>query len=135
MKLSCVTYSSFAAPGLQPDELEAILRVSQRNNARDGVTGMLMFNGAVFVQSIEGPAEAIERLVMRLGCDDRQCDIVICDERTLTQRIWPDWSMGYVQLDGGWLEGQHDIVDALAQPMPRKLHKILTSLANTLPFA
>ncbi|MEO5640306.1 MAG: BLUF domain-containing protein [Sphingomicrobium sp.] len=134
MELKVLTYSSFASPGLQPVELEQILAVSQRNNARDAITGLLMFNGAAFVQTIEGPAAAIDRLVMAIANDSRHCQMEICDERDATKRIFPDWVMGYVRMDGGWLEGQYDIADALGRDMPDEVRDVLMSMATTLPF-
>ena len=135
MGLRAVTYSSFASAGLQPGDIEAILRVSARSNARDAITGVLMFNGAMFVQTIEGDEEGVERLLARLHADRRHCEIAIRDDRRLARRIFPDWTMGYVRLDGGWLEGQHEILDALSREMPDAVRDILTELATTLPFA
>lgn len=133
--MKCVTYSSYAAAGLQPAELEAILKVSGHNNARDALTGVLMFNGAIFVQSVEGPKASVDRLMARLADDPRHCQIDIHDDRSIPKRIFADWTMGYVKLDGGWLEGQVDVIEALSQDMPKRVREILHSLATTLPFA
>lgn len=132
--MKCVTYSSYATAGVQPSDLEAILATSQRNNARDGLTGVLMFNGAIFVQTIEGPAAVVDGLMARIGDDQRHCEIEVRDSRTIRRRIFPDWSMGYVRLDGGWLQGQYHVIDALSRTMPRPVRQILNSLATTLPF-
>lgn len=133
--MKCVTYSSYAAAGLQPAELEAILKVSGHNNARDALTGVLMFNGAIFVRSVEGPKASVDRLMARLADDPRHCQIDIHDDRSIPKRIFADWTMGYVKLDGGWLEGQVDVIEALSQDMPKRVREILHSLATTLPFA
>lgn len=130
-----MTYSSYATAGLQPSELEAILKVSEHNNARDGLTGVLMFNGAIFVQSVEAPKASVDQLMARLAADPRHCQIDIHDDRAISKRIFADWSMGYVKLDGGWLEGQVDVIEALSQDMPKRMRVILHSLATTLPFA
>lgn len=133
--MKCVTYSSYATAGLQPTDLDAILKVSGHNNALDAVTGVLMFNGAIFVQAVEGPTASVDRLMARLAIDRRHCQIVIHDDRSISKRIFADWSMGYVKLDGGWLEGQYDVIEALSQDMPKRMREILHSLATTLPFA
>ena len=134
MNIKVATYSSFASPGLQPTELEQILGASHRNNAREAITGVLMFNGAAFVQTIEGPPGHIDALLMRLASDSRHCQMEVIDERMLGRRIFPDWSMGYVRMDGGWLEGQYEVTDALARDMPRPIRDVLMSMATTLPF-
>lgn len=134
MRMKLLTYSSFASPGIQPGEVEQILAKSRANNARDAVTGLLMFNGAAFVQAIEGPVAAVDHLYMRLVNDHRHCQISRHDDLALERRIFDEWTMGYVQINGGWLEGQYDVADALAREMPDSVRKLLMSMANTLPF-
>lgn len=134
MDIKATTYSSFSSPGLQPVELEQILGASRRNNVRDSITGVLMFNGAAFVQTVEGPPAEIDALIMRIATDPRHCQMEIRDEQMLSKRIFPDWVMGYVRMDGGWLEGQYDIADALARDMPSEVRAVLMSMATTLPF-
>ena len=60
--------------------------------------------------------------------------LAFSDERMLARRIFPDWSMGYVRIDGGWLEGQYEVADALARDMPKPIRDVLMSMATTLPF-
>jgi hypothetical protein len=134
MRIKLLTYSSFASPGIQPGEVEQILVASRANNARDAVTGLLMFNGAAFVQAIEGPVAAIDHLYMRLVNDPRHCQISLHDDLSLERRVFDEWTMGYVQINGGWLEGQYDVADALAREMPASVRELLMSMANTLPF-
>jgi hypothetical protein len=134
MRMKLLTYSSFASPGIQPAEIEQILTVSRANNARDAVTGLLMFNGAAFVQAIEGPVAAVDRLYVRLLDDRRHCEISLHDDLPLSRRAFGEWTMGYVQINGGWLEGQYDVADALARDMPASVRELLMSMANTLPF-
>lgn len=133
-RLVAITYSSFAAPGLQQREVEAILDESRRNNGRDSITGLLLFNGAMFVQTIEGPRPAMQGLMGRLATDPRHCQMTVRDERPLDRRIFADWAMGFVSLHSGRVEGQRDVVEALARPMPAAIHDLLLSLATTLPF-
>lgn len=134
MQLKAVTFSSFAVPGVQSDEIEDLRGVSQRNNARDFITGVLMFNGAAFVHAIEGPVGAVDGLVMRIASDRRHCEMEIRDERLLSKRIFSAWTMGYVRTDGGWLEGQYAIAEALGRDMPDPIRELLMSMATTLPF-
>ncbi|MEO7786330.1 MAG: BLUF domain-containing protein [Sphingomicrobium sp.] len=134
MDFKVVTYSSFASPGLQPGELEDILAVSRRNNAREAISGVLMFNGAAFIQTIEGAPATVDALIMNIASDRRHCQMDVFDDRFLAKRIFPDWTMGYVRLDGGWLEGQYDVADALARDMPGPIRDGLMSMATTLPF-
>jgi hypothetical protein len=73
--------------------ISELLGVSQRNNVRDGLTGALAVNDGWFLQVIEGPAAALDRLLRRLAGDPRHADVEILSRRPVTARLFPDWSM------------------------------------------
>ena len=73
--------------------ISELLGVSQRNNARDGLTGALAINDGWFLQVIEGPAPAIDALLRRLGTDPRHADLEVLSRRPVSGRLFPDWSM------------------------------------------
>lgn len=94
-----IHYISEFAESLTPDDVEEITRVSAANNARDGVTGMLMASGRLFFQLIEGPDAAVEALYGRILEDRRHRNVMVLgDERGDLQRRCPDWSMRKVDL-------------------------------------
>ena len=70
-----------------------LLGVSQRNNARDGLTGALAVNDGWFLQVIEGPAPAIDGLLRRLAADTRHADVEVLSRRPVSGRLFRDWSM------------------------------------------
>lgn len=76
-------------------DVPAILAVSRRNNARIGVTGVLLFDGRRFLQTIEGEPAVIDALIDRLKQDDRHRAIVVLSRREITVRSFADWSMAY----------------------------------------
>ena len=73
--------------------MATLLAESQRNNARDGVTGALAAHAGRFIQVIEGPAGVLDGLLRRLGLDPRHRDIVILDRRSIAERRFEDWAM------------------------------------------
>jgi len=77
-------------------EFDRILNVSRINNARDDVTGALMFNNGVFGQVLEGPSVAVEDTFERIQMDDRHNDITLLDVSPVTERGFSGWSMGFV---------------------------------------
>ena len=77
-------------------ELVRILDASQRNNQRDEITGLLTFSGEVFVQFLEGPPEALRRLMTRLRGDPRHHNILVLSEGTEHERLLPGWDMELV---------------------------------------
>ncbi len=74
--------------------LHDLLTVSQRNNARDGITGYLLFDRTHFVQILEGGAAAVEQTFGRIAGDRRHHEIAVLVRRQTEARAFPDWSMG-----------------------------------------
>lgn len=70
-----------------------ILGQSQRNNARDGLTGALAVNDGWFLQVVEGPGPALDDLLRRLAADPRHADAEILSRRPVSGRLFRDWSM------------------------------------------
>ena len=73
--------------------ISELLGVSQRNNAREGLTGALAVNDGWFLQVIEGPGAALDRLLRRLADDPRHADVEVLSRRSVSARLFPDWSM------------------------------------------
>jgi hypothetical protein len=86
-------YVSEAAPGVGPEDVRAILESSQRNNPPAGITGLLCFCGDRFFQVLEGPAEAIHRLLGRLREDRRHRNLFVVHESPIARREFGAWSM------------------------------------------
>ena len=75
--------------------IRSILSVSRRNNARDGITGGLLFSSGCFAQVLEGPPDAIERTFERIQCDERHSEVTVLEAGTIETRDFPTWSMAY----------------------------------------
>jgi len=79
-----------------------ILDASQRNNARVGVTGALMFNAGAFAQVLEGPQQGVESTFERIQCDPRHGDVTVLQCGSAESRSFTNWSMAFVgQSDAG----------------------------------
>lgn len=91
-----LTYASRVSPDVSPTALRDILATSQRNNERDGITGALVFTGAVFLQCLEGDRAMVNRTYHRIVPDDRHREPQILSFEEITQRDFSDWSMGYL---------------------------------------
>ena len=80
-------------------EIAAILARARRNNARNGITGALLFSAGFFAQVLEGPLAAIERVFERIQCDPRHGEVTILQAGPIERRVFPDWSMGFAGTD------------------------------------
>lgn len=86
-------------PDTYPAEIQGILATSRKNNARDGVTGGLLFSEGCFAQVLEGPLEMIEGAFERIQCDERHRRVTVLQSGSITARDFPDWSMAFTAAD------------------------------------
>jgi hypothetical protein len=138
MKLTSVTYTSLARLDLQETDLEDIHRIARDQNAIDGITGLLVFNGTHFLQIIEGSAEAIEDLIEKLRRDPRHTGFEIRDRRKVDARSFPDWSMEMVRVKASYFEARDTIEDRIPDSVPEAIKARLfrmTELISTIDFA
>ena len=71
----------------------AILATSRRNNARDGLTGLLYTNGKRFLQVLEGDPANVERALARIDADPRHRAMVVLSSRDVSAREFGAWAM------------------------------------------
>jgi hypothetical protein len=73
--------------------LAGILLEARRNNLRDDITGALICRHDLYLQLIEGPADAIDALYGRIVADDRHVDVRLLLMGDVTERMFPTWAM------------------------------------------
>ena len=73
--------------------LDAIFRVSVRNNRRDGITGCLALPDGHFVQVLEGRKDRVDRLMERIRADDRHEDVTVLGEWPIRAPLFVGWAM------------------------------------------
>ena len=89
-------YISSATGSFGQVQLDQILARSRTNNAARGLTGMLLFHDGCFFQVLEGDADSVERTFATISRDARHGGVIILESRVITERGFPQWSMGYV---------------------------------------
>lgn len=107
-------YVSSAYGPVKSDDLSQILGQSRKNNEKDDITGLLVFNDGLFFQVLEGPEEAVKRCFNRIAKDERHGSIALCMESHVEARAFPNWSMGFKrpeELGEGGLSAVHSIAD------------------------
>jgi len=97
--LKQLMYSSSASPQFQPGDIGRILASCQRNNAILGITGLLIVKDNLFLQVLEGEAEAIQTVFHRIQTDSRHQDIIVINWEPIEKRVFPSWSMGFKDLN------------------------------------
>ena len=125
MQLKSLAYTSRARLDLADDDLHDIHREARRLNALDGISGILVFDGARFLQIVEGAPDAVDSLVERLRRDPRHSAFEVRDEREVAERSFPDWSMELVRVSAGYLAAR----DELGTSLPASVAPAVRDLA------
>ena len=99
MSLISIVYVSSARRLFSEAELNEILKRSRENNARDGITGLLLYSGGNFMQAIEGEAPAIEALKERISADPRHNRMTIVFREEIVGRRFGDWTMAFRRVE------------------------------------
>jgi hypothetical protein len=87
-------YASSAKRHLAPENLGAILAVARRNNARQGISGMLLYKDGSFIQLLEGDKPSLLGLFEIIKADPRHGAITVLDERKADVKAWPTGPWG-----------------------------------------
>ncbi len=92
-----LAYVSLSRLPLDETTLSDILEVSQRNNARDEITGILMYHDEIFFQVLEGDRSAVEKCYYEgISHDPRHKSLSLMWADGVESRTFSDWAMGYV---------------------------------------
>lgn len=92
-----LVYVSTTRRLMDEEELVAILEASRANNARDGLSGMLVYHDGSFLQILEGPTSLVEDAYRRIAQDDRHHGLIRLRRRSIGQRSFSEWSMGFAR--------------------------------------
>lgn len=116
------------------DEVNKIIEISKKNNADQGITGALLYNGGYFIQVLEGPDEAINKTLERIKQDSRHDSIRILSDHTFEKRRFSKWDMALAGFQDEFmpdLKVHFDSVEDLQVPDSGKAAlKVMTDLLD-----
>lgn len=94
-----IVYVSAATRQLSEEALAALLMQARANNARHGVTGVLLYNDGNFMQLLQGPEDAVRNIFAAIKADARHHMVISIVDETGLPREFADWSMACGRLD------------------------------------
>lgn len=77
-------------------EIADILCKCERNNTPAGITGILVHDRGRFIQLLEGPEAALDRLFAQIRSDKRHTSVTVLLREPCLDRLVPDWSMAFL---------------------------------------
>jgi hypothetical protein len=94
-----LVYVSSAVRPFSRVDLEDLLATSRDNNARAGITGMLLYKDGNFMQVLEGEEGPVRALYDKIGDDPRHRGKIVLRQGFTEERQFPGWSMGFRDLE------------------------------------
>jgi hypothetical protein len=91
-----ILYFSTARPSVSKDTVKQIAEQAKVKNHELGITGALAYNGRNFCQALEGGEAEVRGLIDEIRADERHSGFKILDEKQITERHFPDWTMELV---------------------------------------
>ena len=92
-------YASRAAAALTTAIVDSILEQSRKNNAPQGITGMLCFSEDIFLQALEGGRNEVCELFNTIVRDPRNVGVRILSYEEIAERRFGGWTMGQVNIN------------------------------------
>lgn len=77
--------------------LTDIIKAASLRNLQAGVTGVLCCADPYFIQVLEGPVGAVNRVLGRIARDPRHTDLTITSAGAAAVRLFPNWGMRLIQ--------------------------------------
>ena len=99
--------------------LVELLETARRANGERNLTGLLLYREGSFYQVLEGSEADVKRTFADIERDPRHQAVQILFDGATDVREFPDWQMGFMNLDGIEIEaltGFSDFLNRDAQP-------------------
>ncbi len=128
-------YISTLGEGVRADEVPRILEVARTINRRNGVTGLLLFNGQRFLQLLEGEERVVRATFARIAADPRHRGIALLGTTTSDRRAFADWDMAFEMLGDTGHAGASlvDQVAGMVAGAPDRIAREFLSYARLAP--
>ena len=113
MTINQLIYLSQATRKMSPDDLAAIQNTAKNNTGPLDVTGSLFYNGGWFLQVLEGPAAALDKLYKKIELDPRHKHSRILYNEPASFRTFARWNMNMTNLDNRQADKYDQLVEVL----------------------
>ena len=102
MGLQRFLYTSYARTSFTSADLAQLRLAAERENDRNDVTGLLVFDGARFAQLVEGPDAGLSIVIDRILADQRHGHVRTIAVGPVSERSFSGWALqtGWKQLKG-----------------------------------
>lgn len=132
MTILSLLYVSRMAMAADGHRIAELADRAARNNAANGITGLLLWNHAHFMQLLEGGTQAVMETMARIAADSRHADIVYLRTEERPARECDGWAMRALltPLTGAGMLS--DFAEALPPGVASDSRTLFTSFASAM---
>ncbi|GAA2478692.1 BLUF domain-containing protein [Winogradskya humida] len=139
MSLTQLIYCSRKNTDLRPEAIFGIRDQARANNARQDLTGVLLFNRDCFMQCLEGDREQVTETFAAISQDARHDHVALVAVQDIPQRSFPDWTMGLLDANSPSLRAALDDIlpstEFTPETLPADTAVTVMNRMRTLHFA
>lgn len=129
MSINQMIYISQATRKMSAAELHEIHKKAQDNNQAIDVTGSLFYNGGWFLQVLEGPADTLQKLYIKIEKDPRHKNSRILYDEPAKFRTFTRWTMNMTNLEDRQADKYDELVEIIeAAKTDRKIGSVSPSV-------
>ncbi|HOC67349.1 MAG TPA: BLUF domain-containing protein [Candidatus Hydrogenedentes bacterium] len=92
-------YVSVMTEECDTEALQDILCTSQKNNQECGISGVLCYDPAFFMQVLEGPRDTVNEVYARIAADTRHKSLTLLEYTEIEKPLFGDWTMAFLRPD------------------------------------
>lgn len=128
-----IIYTSSAGPRLTAHDFREIVMKASVQNARNNITGLLLFHDGGILQVLEGEKDVVHTLYQKIAQDSRHNGLTKLIDRDTPQREFANWSMGFKMItDEDKLDfAFHLNKESFKAQMPTNVSPEVSILTNT----
>jgi len=91
-----VLYVSEVCLGITADDIDRLVANARRRNRQLDLTGALLVCDGHFAQALEGQELLVEETMRKIARDVRHRDLRVQQRAVITQRLFADWDMAFI---------------------------------------
>ena len=117
--LISLIYASRASEHFREHEIPDLLQAVRKANAKQEITGMLLYIGGSFLQVLEGQPDSVDAAFGRIVKDTRHTLSQLIARESVTERAFEGWTMMHATLDpaeAGELIGESGLFSSTTWP-------------------
>ncbi|MBQ0958927.1 BLUF domain-containing protein [Ideonella sp. 4Y11] len=130
-----LAYSSTATQPMSAVEIGQLLLKARMFNASVGVSGVLLHDSRQFLQYLEGPPDAVERVWQRVSASPRHQQLTVLMREPTETRLFADWQMGCLEAPASLLQRLANEQWRIAMAVAERRQPLSPALALLRQFA